>query len=87
MENNTSNEYITPSSYMAIRNNLFNEMEKDKQISSLIVGFMLKVKEVINSKKDKHLTVENVTKRIDNYQKLFTNMKENNIIILNEPSK
>ena len=62
-------------------------MEKDKQISRLIVGFMLKVKEVINSKKDKQLTVENVTKRIDNYQKLFTNMKENNIIILNEPSK
>ena len=72
---------------MAIRNNLFNKMEKDKQISRLIVGFMLKVKEVINSKKDKQLTVENVTKRIDNYQKLFTNMKENNIIILNEPSK
>ena len=72
---------------MAIRNNLFNEMEKDKQISRLIVGFMLKVKEVINSKKDKQLTVENLTKRIDNYQKLFTNMKENNIIILNDPSK
>ena len=72
---------------MAIRNNLFNEMEKDKQISRLIVGFMLKVKEVINSKKDKQLTVENLTKRIDNYQKLFTNMKQNNIIILNDPSK
>ena len=30
---------------------------------------------------------ETLTKRINNYQNLFTNLKDKNTIILNEPSK
>lgn len=35
----------------------------------------------------KHLIVGNLSKRIDNYKILFTNIKDNNIINLTEPSK
>lgn len=35
-------------------------MKNDNQISRLIVSLMLELKAVINSKKDKHLIIENL---------------------------
>ena len=48
---------------------------------------MLELKEVIQSKKDKHLSVKISSKRIYNYHNFFTNLKNENITNLNEPSK
>ena len=48
---------------------------------------MLELKAVINSKKDKHLIIENLAQKIDNYQNLFTNLEDKNTIILHESSK
>ena len=62
-------------------------MRNDDQISNSIVGLLLELKEVILSKNGKHLIVDNLSKRINNYKKLCTNMKDNNIINLAEPSK
>ena len=72
---------------MAICHNLFNHMKNGNKISKLIIGLLLELKEVINSKKKKHLIIENLTKIIDNRQNLLTNLKDKNTIMLNELSK
>ena len=84
MDNNQSNDHP---SYIVICNNLHNIMKNDNQISNLIVGLLLELKEVINFPQKNNLIFENLSKRIDNYQNLFTNLKDKNIIILNEPPK
>ena len=84
MDNNQSNDHP---SYIVICNNLHNIMKNDNQISNLMVGLLLKLKEVINFPQKNNLIFENLSKRIDNYQNLFTNLKDKNIIILNEPPK
>ena len=53
----------------------------------LNVELMLELKDALRFKKEKHIIIDNLKKRIDNYQNLFTNMKDNNMIDLNEPSK
>ena len=45
MDNNQSNDHP---SYIVICNNLHNIMKNDNQISNLIVGLLLELKEVIN---------------------------------------
>ena len=62
-------------------------MKNGNKISKLIIGLLLELKEVINSKKKKHLIIENLTKIIDNRQNLLTNLKDKNTIMLNELSK
>ena len=84
MDNNQSNDHP---SYIVICNNLHNIMKNDNQISNLMVGLLLKLKEVINFPQKNNLIFENLSKRIDNYQNLFTNLKDKNIIIFNEPPK
>ena len=42
---------------------------------------------MINSKDDTHLIVDTLLKIVDNYKKLFTTMKDNNIIDLTESPK
>ena len=72
---------------MDIRNSLYINIKNDDQTSNLIVGSFLKFKENINSKDDKHLLVDNLSKRVDDYKKIFTTMKDNNIINLTEQPK
>ena len=50
MDNNQSNDHP---SYIVICNNLHNIMKNDNQISNLIVGLLLELKEVINFHKKK----------------------------------
>ena len=72
---------------MDIRNSLYINIKNDDQTSNLIVGSFLKFKENINSKDDKHLLVDNLSKRVDDYKKIFTTMKDNNVINLTEQPK
>ena len=53
---------------MDICNSLYNNMKNGDQTSNLIVGLLLEFKEIINSKDDKHLIVDNLSKRIDNFK-------------------
>ena len=62
-------------------------MKNDNQTPNLIVSLLLKFKQIINSKDEKHVIPNNLSKRVYNYKNLFTNMKDNNIINLTEPSK
>ena len=67
-DNSMSKSCVTYSSYMDICNSLYNNMKNGDQTSNLIVGLLLEFKEIINSKDDKHLIVENLSKRIDNFK-------------------
>ena len=51
-------------------------MKNDDQTSNLTVGLLLEFKEIINSKDDEHLIVDNLSKSVDNYKTLFTTMKK-----------
>ena len=62
-------------------------MKHDDQISNLIVGLLLELKEIVHFEKEKHLLIENLSAKIDNYHNLFTNLKDNLITILIESSK
>ena len=62
-------------------------MKNDNQILNLIIGLLLELKKVINIPKQNNFIVEKLSKRIDNYKNLFTNLKDKNITILNEPPK
>ena len=84
MDNNQSNDHP---SYIFICNNLHNNMKNDNQILNLIIGLLLELKKVINIPKQNNFIVEKLSKRIDNYKNLFTNLKDKNITILNEPPK
>ena len=53
IDNNLSNECVSYTSCMAICHNLFNHMKNGNKISKLIIGLLLELKEVINSKKKK----------------------------------
>ena len=71
---------------MAICNSLYNNMKYDNQISNLIVGLLLELKEVVHSIK-KHLIMEHLLARIDNCNNLFTSLKDNNITNIIKPLK
>ena len=43
-------------------------MKNGDQTSNLIVGLLLEFKEIINAKDDKHLIVDNLSKRIANFK-------------------
>ena len=62
-------------------------MKNGDQTSNLIVGLLLEFKVIINSKDDKYLLVDKLLKIVDNYKKIFTTMKDNNIINLTELPK
>ena len=63
-------------------------MRNDGQICNLIVGLLFEFKQIINSKDKKHLILDHLSKRVDNYKKLFTNMKDKKIsLILRNLSK
>ena len=66
---------------------LFNNMKNDVQLSTTIIGLLLELNEIINSNEDKNLIFDNLSQRVDNYKKIFTNMKDNKITDLIEPSK
>ena len=82
-----SKSCVTYSSYMDICNSLYNNKKNNEQISNLIVSLLLEFKQINNSKDDKYLFLDNLSKRVDNYKKLFTNLKDNNRINLTENSK
>ena len=48
-------------------------MKNDDQTSNLIVDLLLEFKEIINSKDDKYLLVDNLLKIVDNYKKNIYN--------------
>ena len=51
---------------MAIYNSLYNNMKHDDQISNLILGLLLELKEVVHSKK-KILIIANLSTRIEKF--------------------
>ena len=61
---------------MAICNSLYNNIKHDNQISNVIVGLLLELKEV-----------EHLLARIDNCNNLFTSLKDNNITNIIKPLK
>ena len=85
--NNKLNDCFSHSSYRGIYNSLFNNMKNNDKISNLIVGLLLELKDVIHSKNVKRLIIENLSKRIDNYHNLFTNLKNKKITNLNKLQK
>ena len=72
---------------MDICNLLFNNTKNDIQLSNTIIGLLLELNEIINSNDDNDLIFDNLAQRVDNYKKLFTNMKDNEITNLIESSK
>ena len=66
---------------------LFNNTKNDVQLSNTIIGLLLELNEIINSNNDNNLIFDNLAQRVDNYKKLSTNMKDNKINNLIEPSK
>ena len=72
---------------MDICNLLFNNTKHDVQLSNIIIGLLLKLNERINSNDDNVLIFNNLAQRVDSYKTIFTNMKENEITNLIEPSK
>ena len=86
-DNSQLNNRVTYSSYMDICNSLYNNLKKYDQILNIIISLLLEIKEILNSKDDKKLVIDNLFQRVDNYKKLFTNLKDNNKSNLIEPSK
>ena len=72
---------------MNICNLLFNNTKNDVQLSNTIIGLLLELNEIINSNDDNDLIFNILAQRGDNYKKLFTDMKDNEITNLIEPSK
>ena len=70
IDNTKSKSVVTHSSYMNICNSLYINIRNDDQTSNLIVSLLLEFKEIINSKDGKHLIVDNLFKRFDNYKKI-----------------
>ena len=66
---------------------LFNNTKNDVQLSNTIIGLLLELNEIINSNNDNNLIFDNLAQRVDNYKKLSTNMKDNKITNLIEPSQ
>ena len=62
-------------SYMDICNSLNNNMKNDEQISNIIAGLLLEFKQIIHSKDEKRLILDNLSKRVDDYKNLFTFLK------------
>mgnify|MGYP005683130249 CR=1 FL=1 len=71
---------------MDICNLLFNNTKNDVQLSNTIIGLLLELNQIINSNDDNNLIFGNLAQRVDNYKTLFTNMKDNKITNLIEPS-
>ena len=50
-------------------------MKNDEQISNIIAGLLLEFRQIINSKDEKRLILDNLSKRVDDYKNLFTFLK------------
>ena len=50
-------------------------MKNDEQISNIIAGLLLEFKQIIHSKDEKRLILDNLSKRVDDYKNLFTFLK------------
>ena len=74
-DNSISKGCVTHSSYMNICNSWYNNMKNDEQISNIIAGLLLEFKQIINSKDEKRLILDNLSKRVDDYKNLFTFLK------------
>ena len=72
---------------MNICNLLFNNTKNDVKLSNKIIGLLLELNQIINSNLDKNLIFDNLSQRVDNYKNIFTDMKDNKITNLIEPSK
>ena len=72
---------------MNICNSLFNNMKNDVQLSTTIICLLLELNQIINSNENKSLIFDNLSQRVDNYKTLFTNMKDNEKIILSNLPK
>ena len=66
---------------------LFNNTKNDDKLSKTIICLLLELNEIINSNDDNDLIFNILAQRVDNYKQLFTNMKDNEITNLIEPSK
>ena len=58
-ENNKSNNCLIHNTYIAICNSLYNNVKNYEQISNLIVGLLLQLKDVIRSKNGKQFIKKN----------------------------
>ena len=85
-DNNISKNNISHSLCIGICNLLFNNTKNDVQLSNRIIGLLLELNQIINSNDDNNLIFGNLAQRVDNYKTLFTNMKDNKITNLIEPS-
>ena len=72
---------------MDVCNLLFNNTKNDVQLSTTIICLLLELNQIVNSDDDKNSIFDNLSQRVDNYKKLLTNMKDNNIPNLIETSK
>ena len=61
-DNSMSKSCVTYSSYMDICNSLYNNKKNNEQISNPIVSLLLELKQIINSKDDKYLFLDNLSK-------------------------
>ena len=68
-------------------NLLFKNTKNDVQLSKTIIGLLLELNQIINLNYGKHLIFDNLSQRVDNYQKLFSNMKDNKITNLSNLPK
>ena len=62
-------------------------MKYDSKTSNIVVGLLLKIKDIIMSNENKQLIYDNLSNRVDNYKNAFSYMKDNKITNLIEPSK
>ena len=69
--NSMSKSCVTHSLYMDICNSLYNNMKNDDQISNLIIGLLLEFKQIISSKNEKYLILNNLSKRVDNHKQII----------------
>ena len=67
-DNNIVKNNVSHSSFTNIYNFLFNNTKNDFQLSTTIIGLLLKLNKIINSNDDKNLIFDNLSQRVDNYK-------------------
>ena len=86
-DNNISKNNVSHSSFMDIYKLLCNNTKNDVQSSTTIIGLLLELNQITNSNDDQNSIFDSLSHRVDNYKKLFTNMKENKITNLKKYPK
>ena len=84
-DNCESTKTLPLSSYSSICNDLYNVIKNNNGITALFVGMLLEMKDLINSKNNKQLNLDQMITHFSNYKNTFTpSEKENILVLLNE---